>query len=183
MPAGRAAAFGATATVVGAYALQEADRETLGFTHKASYVRRTRHVLVKRERDRRRSARELAVAYVPLAFRLAFAVVVSPRRRLRAAAASRSSPGSTSSIAKALPRPPTRGGCSGRRGAARSWASADASCAVLTNYEYTTLTGTPARGARRGRAPPPSQGGGAVMSVAHTSSASPASRGPQPRVS
>ena len=54
----------------------KADRETLGFTHKASYVRRTRHVLVKREMDRRRGARELAVAYVPLAFRLAFAVAV-----------------------------------------------------------------------------------------------------------
>ena len=40
----------------------KADREWLGFTHKASYVRRTRHVLVKRERDRRRAARELAVA-------------------------------------------------------------------------------------------------------------------------
>ena len=54
----------------------KADREWIGFTHKASYVRRTRHVLVKREMDRRRGARELAVAYVPIAFRLAFAVVV-----------------------------------------------------------------------------------------------------------
>ena len=54
----------------------KADRETLGFTHNGSYAARTRHVLVKRERDRRRGARELAVAYVPLAFRLAFAVVV-----------------------------------------------------------------------------------------------------------
>ena len=54
----------------------KADREWLGFTHKASYVRRTRHVLVKREMDRRRGARELAVAYVPLGFRLAFAVFV-----------------------------------------------------------------------------------------------------------
>ena len=54
----------------------KADREWLGFTHNGSYAARTRHVLVKRERDRRRSARELAVAYVPLAFRLAFAVVV-----------------------------------------------------------------------------------------------------------
>ena len=54
----------------------KADREWIGFTHKASYVRRTRHVLVKRERDRRRSARELAVAYVPLGFRLAFVAAV-----------------------------------------------------------------------------------------------------------
>ena len=54
----------------------KADRETLGFTHKASYVRRTRHVLVKSEQDRRRGARELAVAYVPLAFRLAFLAAV-----------------------------------------------------------------------------------------------------------
>ena len=54
----------------------KADRETLGFTHKASYVRRTRHVLVKREMDRRRGARELAVAYVPLGFRLAFLAAV-----------------------------------------------------------------------------------------------------------
>lgn len=64
------------AEVVPDRSVEDAVDGTLGLTHTGSYVRRTRHVLVQRERDRRMSARELAVAYVPLAFRLAFLVAV-----------------------------------------------------------------------------------------------------------